>query len=196
MRRIVTGFTPFDGREINGSWVAAKSVDNWLSAEIPVVWGAPAKVLNELNKEHSPEIIVSLGEGREGWFDLESKARNQREEREDNHQIRPDGTLIDPGGPAAYDATADLVSIARRLSQFGYPIRRSADAGQFLCEETLYVLEQLKQANSGIKLVLFCHVPPFGTRFRQNGKDQLADEGTLAKFARELVDAVIQTVKT
>ncbi|MCZ6504283.1 MAG: pyroglutamyl-peptidase I, partial [Gammaproteobacteria bacterium] len=64
-RILVTGFTPFDGRQNNASWIAASSLHgpDIRTVEIPVVWGAATKFLDSACVDHCPDIIISLGEG-------------------------------------------------------------------------------------------------------------------------------------
>jgi pyroglutamyl-peptidase len=191
-KTLITGFAPFDGREINASWVAASAIDreSVSTLEIPVVWGEPLKILSKYCSGHCPETIVSLGEGRNGWFDIETVALNTRMERPDNVGHSPKGEPINIGGPAAMIATINAMAIQRNLAGKGYPIRISKNAGQFLCEETLYVLEQLKQAHETLTKVIFCHVPPFGTTIHIKGKAGICNAVTLKQFANNLLDEV------
>ena len=75
---LVTGFAPFDGRSVNASWIAAASLDGVHKLEIPVVWGEPMKLLGQVIETIEPRCIISMGEGRDGWFDIETRARNAR----------------------------------------------------------------------------------------------------------------------
>ena len=86
-RILVTGFEPFDGRIVNASAIAANSInaEHVESLVLPVQWQLASNRLTDAVSELNPELIVCLGEGRPGWFDLETRARNTRGGRADNH---------------------------------------------------------------------------------------------------------------
>ena len=189
MTILVTGFQPFDNRSVNASWIAAKSLASTkdvIALELPVVWGTPWTELSSAIEQHKPEIVISMGEGRQGWFDIETVARNNRSQRQDNLDQLPTG-LINPTGPAAIDATISAQPLQQRLLDLGYPIRISDDAGAFLCEETLYCLELLKQEFDCIKTVTFVHLPPFETVLADNSESGICDTKYLQTFASALL---------
>jgi pyroglutamyl-peptidase len=187
---LITGFTPFDGREVNASWVAASSVkrEDVHALEISVVWGEPLRVLKPYCDNQCPQMIISLGEGREGWFDVETIALNTRNERADNEGKLPAGEPILPDASNSRSASIDAGVLQRGLAQQGYPIRISTNAGQFLCEETLYVIEHLRDRYKPLKKVLFCHLPPFGTSVHIKGNSRTCDETVLGDFTRALLE--------
>jgi pyroglutamyl-peptidase len=186
---LVSGFEPFDGRHVNASWIVANALAEHVAAvQIPVVWGAPARVITSACRLHHPSTIISLGEGDTSGFHIETRARNARKHRTDNHGQLPDTHEIDPDGPShvhASFATDQLLSLLCNK----FPVTLSSDAGQFLCEETLYTLEQLRLNQSGIKHVVFVHVPPYGTT-PANQTTQFCDENYYTEFANQLLDAV------
>ncbi len=190
-RILVTGFTPFDGRQNNASWIAASSLHgpDIRTAEIPVIWGAATEFLDSVCVDHCPDIIISLGEGREGWFDIETLASNTRKERPDNNGCLPHGVPISANGPACRKTTIEMGFLQRILASHGYPARLSRDAGQFLCEEALYSLIRLKESHSQLKLVIFCHLPPYGTRIHIKGHRTECDTTLLTAFAELLLSA-------
>tara|TARA_R110002072_G_scaffold13418_12_gene56282 strand:- start:40639 stop:41274 length:636 start_codon:yes stop_codon:yes gene_type:complete len=188
---LLTGFTPFDGRPVNGSWIAAKSYAGADHLEIPVVWGEPMPRLESAVTALQPEIIISLGEGRVGWFDIETRARNQRKHRADTEYSYPTGEIL-VNGPASRQATINASALHQRLIEQHIPIRVSTDAGQFICEETLYCLEQLKTEIDTLRTVVFVHLPPFGTELTYRGEARLADEDLLEDFVERLVISVFE----
>lgn len=194
---LVTGFTPFKGRQANASWIAARSLPDRhrgmpvAKLELPVVWGSPGKLLEEMCERSTPGIILALGEGRKGWFDIETLARNQRGKRKDNTGSLPPQPLSCPGGPAERSATADCAGIHRQLRAAGYPIRISTNAGGFLCEETLYALETLNCRFDGLVTTLFVHLPPYGTPLEFEGVERTCDEELLAPFTLRLLDLAV-----
>ncbi len=186
---LITGFTPFDGRDVNASWVAAQTFTDANHLEIPVVWGAPMGALAEAIETYQPKTIISLGEGREGWFDIETRPRNARKHRKDNNGEFPTSDIL-RDGPDFYRATVNADLIQQTLLSQEIPIRISEDAGQFLCEETLYCLETLKLSKTGLEKVIFTHLPPYGTRVTYRNELREADNSLLKDFVERLVAAV------
>lgn len=188
---LLTGFTPFDGRDVNGSWIAASSYEAAEHLEIPVVWGEPMPHLTAAIKTLQPEIIISLGEGREGWFDIETLARNERKHRADTLLQYPIGEIL-TNGPPSTQATINASALHTRLLDQQIPIRISNDAGQYICEETLYCLEHLKIESDCLQTVVFVHLPPFGTELTYRGEVRQADPDLLEDFVERLVIAVLE----
>ncbi len=188
---LVTGFTPFDGRTVNASWIAARSLaPEARTLEVPVIWGRPLELLGPICEEECPHTIIAMGEGREGWFDIETVARNRRNERADNAGTLPDGVPIIDQGAEQVEASINARAVQKALLGDGYPTRISTDAGAFLCEEMLYSLEQLRRLHATLQTVIFVHLPPFGTTVGVNETSQPCTEPLLEQFARTLMNAV------
>lgn len=191
---LVTGFTPFDGRTINSSWVAARAIQDSYSSieldvlELPVVWGAPLRLLKARCEQSVPDIIVSMGEGKPGWFEIETVARNFRKARKDNNSDFPPASTIKAGGPENHFPNAPCEEFRQKLAE-KFPIKLSDDAGSFLCEETLYSLEELRLGNNVLKMTLFVHLPPYGTVL--NDGETVCDDELLSKFAHHLIDTTL-----
>ena len=196
---LITGFTPFDGRSQNASWIAAKSLclahgtDHIAHClRIPVRWAEPQKQITLAVQRWQPRIIISMGEGKPGQFTLESLARNTSKERQDNDGRLPHGAPIDPQGEAERHSSAPLASIANTLKTNGVRVTCSTDAGAFLCEELLYCLEGVRASNSSVELVLFAHLPPFGTPLEYRGAPRHCDPALLLDFSQNLLAAGLQ----
>lgn len=191
---LVTGFTPFDGRTVNASWIAARSLEGRDRAiraiEVPVIWGKPGEMLTPIVQQDCPHTIIAMGEGRPGWFDIETVARNRRDERGDNAGTLPEGRPVFAGGAPRIDATIDSRAVTALLEKAGYPTRISTDAGAFLCEEMLYTLERLRAEHATLQTVIFTHLPPYGTAVHVSGSMRPCTESLLAAFAGTLLDAV------
>lgn len=193
VKTLVTGFAPFDGRAVNASWIAARSLasrPDIETLELPVSWTAPRTMLTPICERRSPEVIISMGEGREGWFDIETRARNTRKERTDNDGRLPNGRPILEGGQHRIEATIDAGFLHGRLTEAGFPVRISRDAGAFLCEETLYTLEMLRRRHARLRTVVFVHLPPFGTLLRVGGEQRHCGEELLTEYSEVLLEAV------
>jgi len=192
---LLTGFTPFDDRSVNASWVAVKSINSAdiQTVQIPVVWGQPYVVLSEAIERFQPEVIVSLGEGHIGEFSIETIARNKRKHRVDNLKKFPQG-LIRENGDDRVSASIPaklLQSLILDRSENQIPIKISEDAGAFICEETLYTLESFRQTIPRIKTVAFVHIPPYRSKLYYMGKEQKCDEDLLLNFLNRLLDGVL-----
>ncbi len=196
---LITGFTPFDGRSKNASWIAAKGLSRMHGTKhvlhplcLPVLWGQPRKLITTAVNRWKPRIIISLGEGKPGGFTLEAMARNTRSERPDNAGRLPHGEPIEPAGKSIIPSSAPLASIAQALQADGINIDISEDAGAYLCEELLYSLERIKSCSSHLDLVIFAHVPPFGTDLHYRGSTRQCDSALLDDFTCALLNAVLQ----
>lgn len=196
---LITGFTPFDGRPVNASWIAASALarrghyrGHALHAlEIPVCWGAPREALADCLQAGVPGLILSMGEGEPGVFRIETRARNLRRERADNAGALPAGAPNSLTGPAERHSSFACEPLSQALAAQGIPVRLSDDAGSYLCEELLYTLEEFKEVHAGLARVLFVHVPPFGTALQYKGDARTCSEALLEDFGLVLLDAVL-----
>lgn len=193
---LLTGFTPFAGRDVNASWIAASLLQQHLgcadvaSIEIPVEWGKPEKILDRAIRKFRPEIIISMGEGKRGCFQLETLALNLRARKQDNKDGYPPAAKVALAGPPSIKSSAPVFEIRRQLVSRGVPVLLSLNAGRFLCEETLFVLEHNCKRHAEVKLVLFVHVPPYGTSLKFKNQDRICDHELLLEFSRDLFEAV------
>lgn len=191
---LLTGFAPFDGREFNASWIAARALIGahrgkhvFHGLRIPVCWGQPRLALREALVRWQPSCVIAMGEGATGQFKIETRARNQRAPRKDNDGQLPAHSLIDPRGPDIRPASAPCAALCSHLSQAGYPVQLSSDAGAYLCEETLYTLETLKVQHIALQTVLFVHLPPFGSDLLVRGNARRCDADLLLEFCQQLL---------
>lgn len=190
---LLTGFTPFDDREFNASWIAARALIAANRSEhilhglrIPVCWGQPRLALERALPQWRPRCIIAMGEGATGLFKIETLARNQRASRKDNDGLLPAYPLIELKGPDTRPASTPYSTLCSHLARTGYPVQLSSDAGAYLCEELLYTLEALKERHSELQTVLFVHLPPFGSNLEVHGKSRQCDEKLLLEFSQQL----------
>jgi len=193
---LLTGFTPFAGRTVNASWVAVSLLQkhlnqsNVLAVEIPVVWGEPQRIVNEAIRDFDPQVIIAMGEGKPGCIQLETLALNKRAQRLDNNDSFPTETAINPDGPSSVKSSSPLVEIRNLLVEKGIPVILSLDAGGFLCEETLYILESQCAQHPNSRLILFVHLPPYGSSLIFKGCQRVCDDDLLLEFSTELFEIV------
>lgn len=184
---IVSGFGPFAGRPINGSYVLAKSVAEahpaFEAVEIPVIWGAPG----EARKEHKgASFWLAFGEGT-SVFRIEIQADNRRGAHADVSGRQPSEPLIVSGAPAQLRSPLPATEIAEALTSKGFPTVVSTDAGNYLCEEMLFTLLATQKKESGDGM--FVHIPVLGrTISLPDGSQQKVTREWLAGFGKALVE--------
>lgn len=190
---LLTGFEPFgEAKPPNPSWEAIKDLDGaeWngrrlVARQLPVVWGEPLERIADWAAREKPVAVFAFGQGRPGGFSIETLARNRRAPYPDNLGATPKTPNIVDGGPDSLPASIDAPQLVKALAAKGYAINASTDAGGYLCEETLYALEHLKANHKIDGPVMFCHVPPLGSKIR----DQVVDADYVAKFVKDLLMA-------
>jgi pyroglutamyl-peptidase len=191
---LLTGFQPFgEGRPPNPSWEGIKELDgqNWRGyrlacRELRVEWAAPLEQLSAWIDELHPSAVFSFGQGSLDGFALETFARNERGQLPDNRNKLPDAAVIAADGPKEFRSSLDAKKLADALATQGFTTRVSDNAGQYLCEETLYTLELLKSRERVTGDVLFCHVPPLGARIG----DRTVDAAYVQSFVQSLLAAL------
>ncbi|MBL0426208.1 pyroglutamyl-peptidase I [Ramlibacter alkalitolerans] len=149
---LVTGFDPFGGSDVNPSWQAVHALHGRqiaghrvIGAELPTVFGASIRRLEELMREHQPRLVVCTGQaGGRGAVSLERVAINVNDARiPDNAGARPIDTAIVPDGPAAYFTSLPIKAMLQALLDAGVRAEVSQTAGTFVCNHTFYGLMHL-----------------------------------------------------
>ena len=186
---LITGFRPFGGRRLNSSWAGISWIDcdGVLLEELPVVWGEPTRRITQLVDQNRPTTIVSFGEGKEGFFHLETKALNRRDQRLDENGQLPSVEFNSIDGPSERYLGTDVKELQAFLVQERYPTIVSSDAGQYLCEETIFTLEGLRVTYEEVQRVYFCHLPPYGTEIRVANEMVKVDAVVLKGFVAKLI---------
>ena len=147
---LVTGFGAFPGARRNptaalvarlacrhGSRLARLGIA--LRCELlPVVYAdAP---LWEAVARHRPDAILHLGlAARRPRISIETRAINRAGPlHPDATRQRPAGQVLVPGGPPTLRATYPAARIRAALVRAGLEVRLSSDAGDYVCNATLY----------------------------------------------------------
>lgn len=162
---VVSGFEPFGGRNVNASWLLAQAIGKahpkWVrTRQVPVVWGAPLKTIEETKP--MPKVWIAFGEGTR-TFQIEVLARVKRGAYPDNRKEIPTQEEIVQGGAAQLENRVAAQALAEALTKRGFPTKVSRNAGAYLCEEMLYsLLHSQKEHPEALGLVLFIHVPILG----------------------------------
>ena len=189
---LITGFQPFGGKASNSSWEGVKWIDEpgLLVEELPVVWGVPTRRLGELVDFYRPSTVISFGQGKEREFALETKALNLRDHRLDEKGDLPRNPFNSDMGASEVFLETDVLGLHSFLAQRNFPVRISEDAGQYLCEETIYALSDLQKAFIELERVFFCHVPPYGTSVEMAGNETVVDEFLLQEYVRSVLSCL------
>ena len=172
MKIILTGFEPFNGRDINPSGLIAESIKapekiDLIRRVLPVEFDATTKILEELIEKERPDIVLSLGQaGNAPNIAIERIAVNMDNCRSsDGIKALPDssGTVyvdrpIIEGAPNAYFSTLPVWELVKAVNDEGVLCRASYSAGTYVCNHVMYVCCHLANKYSNMKTG-FVHVP-------------------------------------
>lgn len=152
---LITGFEPFMTYTVNPSWVAAAAVaaawpDRAAAVRLPVDYHAAAKRLLAAIEALRPAAVLCMGLAPENAFRFEQIAR------------KPAAFASSPG-PAVLTATWDWTTGDAVSRERSVPARRSIDAGQYVCESTLWCLLNAHAASG--RPLGFLHVPAVSETF-------------------------------
>jgi pyroglutamyl-peptidase len=190
---LLTGFEPFgEERPKNPSWEGIKLLDGqrWkvyqlVAKQLRVDWGAPLEQLRPWVEQYHPVAIFSFGMGGQGQFTIETRARRRRGHIRDNQEAYPTTREIVSDGPERFESELPFCDLADALVQKGFSTHVSVSAGRYLCEEALYTVEYLKATGTVPGTVMFCHVPPLGTKVGR----QVVTAGYVQRFVTALLEA-------
>lgn len=163
---LLTGFEPFGGETVNPAWEIARSLDGALiegvrvrAWQLPCVFGAALRALDEALQAHAPVLVLALGQA-SGRCDLsvERVAINVDDARiPDNAGAQPVDEPVLPGAPAAYFSTLPIKAMVAGLRAAGYPASVSQSAGTFVCNHVFYGLQH-RLAGTAVRGG-FMHIP-------------------------------------
>lgn len=167
MKVLVTGFEPFGGESINPSYQAILAMKEDIAgakvvkAELPTVFGRSIERLKELMAEHSPDVVICVGQagGRAG-VTPERVGINVDDARiPDNDGNSPVDQPIFNDGPAAYFSTLPIKAMVAKMREAGLPGAVSNTAGTYVCNHIAYGLGYLiERGFTGVRGG-FIHVP-------------------------------------
>ena len=107
---LLTGFDPFNGAQLNPSWLAVQALHGrqvlghrLVAAQLPTVFGASLKALDALLAEHRPALVICVGQaGGRSALSLERVAINVDDAPiPDNAGAQPIDAPVAPGAPGA-----------------------------------------------------------------------------------------------
>ena len=148
LRILLTGFEPFGGEPVNPSQRLAEDLacDRLEGialdiAVLPVDIRVVTDVLEAAISRTQPDAIVLVGQAaNRDAVCLETTAFNQVAYGDvvDNGGARIQDAPVEENGPHQLHSTLPLEEVERTLVAAGHPVRRSDDAGRYLCNHVLY----------------------------------------------------------
>ncbi len=158
---LLTGFEPFGRVTRNPSQQIAEQLDGVtvsgltvVGRTLPVVFGRDTALLAALIRRFAPVAVLSLGvDAAADRVRVETVARNRRT------AARRRRIPIAAGAPARLRATLPARAMARVLRAAGLPVELSANAGDYLCNHTLFQSLRLARTLKEHFLAGFIHVP-------------------------------------
>ncbi|HVY33021.1 MAG TPA: hypothetical protein VG960_01245 [Caulobacteraceae bacterium] len=166
-RLLICGFGPFPKAPDNPSALAVERLnrEGWAPpgaqvsyAVLPTTWGEAAETALAALQAHGADAVLVVGVAvGAATFRLETVARNRTSQTlADAAGERWDHPLIDPAGPDERAVTAPVAAMERALRDEGLAVTLSRDAGDYLCNFTLYRLLAKHPPTA------FLHVPAVG----------------------------------
>ncbi|GAA0482127.1 pyroglutamyl-peptidase I [Streptomyces olivaceiscleroticus] len=181
-RVLLTGFTPFEGSDVNPSWQAVQAVAadpppgvDVVTAELPCVFGEALDALRTAVTEADPEVVVCVGQaGGRPDVTVERVAINVDDARiPDNAGAQPIDEPIVEGGPAAYFTNLPLKACVTAVREAGLPASVSQTAGTFVCNHVFYGLMHLLATERPAARGGFVHIPYAPEQVTDKGEPSL-----------------------
>jgi pyroglutamyl-peptidase len=194
-RLLVTGFGAFPGAPSNPTLAIiarlarsgrlARAGVELVTRALPVVYDGAEARLRAMIVDTRPDAILHLGlAARRASISIETRALNRLHPlRGDARRRSPAAACVLVAGPHRLAARWSPSRIAQAASRSGAPATLSIDAGDYLCNQTLYLTLATTRVPAG-----FIHVPlPRGRR--PVGKS--ARRPTLAMLVRAIEEAAL-----
>jgi pyroglutamyl-peptidase len=166
LRILVTAFGSFPGARLNPTQAIAARLAasrrlarlgvRVLAHTLPVEYRGAAERLSALVAQTRPDAILHLGlAARRKHISVESRAINRQSLlRVDAARRLPGQSVIADGFPHTLPARWPAARIAAAMSAAGAPARVSIDAGDYICNQTLFLTLASTRAPAG-----FIHTP-------------------------------------
>jgi pyroglutamyl-peptidase len=175
LRILVTGFGPFPGapenptgplvRALGRNPRAAKDGVTIKAHVFPTRYKAVDRALPRLLKTFKPDALIMFGLAtRSRKIRVETLARNRISDHPDAGGSTRGPGAIDAQSERSLKVRAPATALLRALEHAGLPARLSRNAGDYLCNYTLWHATCAAADRTGPKLAAFVHVPPLSTR--------------------------------
>lgn len=173
MKILVTAFEPFNGRDINPSELILEQLEapegvTLIKELLPVEFKKTTMILQQLLKEHQPDIVISLGQaGNRPEISIERVAINLNNCRSSNGQKTiadnvgdmPVDEPIIVGAPAAYFSNLPVWDMVKAIQAVSVEATVSYTAGAYVCNHVMYTVLHEVATNYPNTKAGFIHVP-------------------------------------
>jgi pyroglutamyl-peptidase len=196
LRILVTGFGKFPGARYNPTELLVHALGGHRTrlgrlgidlelATLPVRYAGVARKLEELDETLKPDAILHFGlAARRKFFSIETRALNRLSLVHCDASGALAGRLtIIPGAPHAARSTFPYRQIEAALLREGLRGHLSIEAGDYVCNETLY----LSLAHSLARVIGFVHVP----QLARANRPMKASRGTRPSLGAVIRAAII-----
>ncbi len=196
---LLTGFAPFDGQQVNASWLAVQEVARTWSGptslvveRLPVSFESAPRVLLEKVARYRPRLVVAVGEaGGRSAVSLERVAVNVADASipdADGHHPVDEPVVAD--GPVGYLSGLPLRACLTAVRPTGVPVEISGSAGAYVCNALFY---RLMAAVEGDGVAAgFVHVPRTPGQVHEGEPAMVTPDAALA--LRVVLDTVLAGV--
>ena len=173
MKILITGFEPFNGREINPSQLILEQLQapegvTLIKELLPVEFKKTTKILEVCLEQHQPDIVISLGQaGNRPEISVERVAVNLNNVRSsdgkkqlpDNAGDMPVDMPIAADGPTAYFSTLPVWDLVAAMQGVEVKAAVSYSAGTYVCNHVMYTVLHEAAAKYPRMKAGFIHVP-------------------------------------
>lgn len=166
---LVTAFGPFPGVPVNATMGLVSTLGRLARTALPGVrvhaevlateWTSAPRRLEQLLAEIEPDLVLHFGVSSSArGFEIETRACNVRSLSPDAAGELPAAGVVSVKGAEHLRSTIPVAFLVRRLRAKGVPAFASRDAGQYLCNATLYHSLECARGAAG-RRTGFIHVP-------------------------------------
>lgn len=172
LRILITGFGPFPGAPENPTGALVRALARKSQQGVNVKahvfatrYKTVDRALPRLLKSFKPDALIMFGLAtRSRAIRVETMARNSISQHPDAGGYTRGPCVIDAALARSLPARAPTTAILRALQRAGLPARLSRNAGDYLCNYTLWHATRATGQLGGPKLAAFIHVPPLSRR--------------------------------
>lgn len=176
LRILVTGFGPFPGAPENPTGPLVRALAREQRPGVMVKahvfatrYRTVDRALPRLLKSFKPDALIMFGLAtRSRAIRVETLARNRISHHPDAGGFTRGPCAIDAASPRSLKVRAPATALLRALERTGLPARLSRNAGDYLCNYTLWNATRAAAEPHGPKLAAFIHVPPLSPRMTQD----------------------------
>ena len=173
MKILVTGFEPFNGRDVNPSQLILEQLEapegvTLIKELLPVEFKATTEILKKRLQEHRPDVVISLGQaGNRPEISVERvainldncRSSNGKKELADNAgDVLVDQPIVE-GAPDAYFSNLPVWEIVKEMQDTGVNAAVSYSAGTYVCNHVMYTVLHEVAINYPDMKAGFVHVP-------------------------------------